>query len=220
MQGRSQRETIAYQIVGDGPIDTLFVAEWLNHIDEQWEEPRLAGFLEGLSRFSRLILSSTRAGWVHPIDTGWPPADGGGVDGRCLAALDAAVSERAAVLGNGGRGYDCAPSRRDTSRPGVLAHRFNAGARTAWDDDHPIGMPRWCIRRALEQIAAYLRPGDAPEVVELPLGRRKSAPEQAFRSGAGWTRTSDRRIMSLTASVLPCPSSAAPCRSVQVRSLS
>jgi hypothetical protein len=27
---------IAYQVVGDGPIDLLFVNEWLNHIDEQW----------------------------------------------------------------------------------------------------------------------------------------------------------------------------------------
>ena len=40
---------VAYQIVGDGELDLLFVAEWLNHIDEQWEQPRIAGFLEGLA---------------------------------------------------------------------------------------------------------------------------------------------------------------------------
>ena len=128
MQGRSQRETIAYQIVGDGPIDTLFVAEWLNHIDEQWEEPRLAGFLEGLSRFSRLILFNPRGmGASDPMPAGRSPTAEEWMD-DVLAALDAAVSERAAVLGNGGRGYDCAPSRRDTSRPGVLAHRFQHGS--------------------------------------------------------------------------------------------
>jgi len=43
---------------------------------------------------------------------------------------------------------------------------------------------------------------------------------RAFPRGAGRTRTSDRRIMSLTASVLPRPCGAVPCRPVQVRTLS
>jgi class 3 adenylate cyclase len=51
---------IAYQVVGEGPIDLLFVSEWLGHIDAQWEQPRIADFLEGLARFSRLILFNPR----------------------------------------------------------------------------------------------------------------------------------------------------------------
>jgi hypothetical protein len=38
---KSGNAHVAYQVVGDGGIDLLFVAEWLNHIDEQWEQPRL-----------------------------------------------------------------------------------------------------------------------------------------------------------------------------------
>ena len=188
MQGRSQRETlgpmqapgthytksgqahIAHQIVGDGPIDILFIAEWLNHIDEQWEEPRLAGFLEGLSRFSRLILFNPRGmGASDPIPAGRSPTAEEWMD-DALAALDAAASERAAVLGTGAGGTIAlllAAAHPDRVSSLIV---FNAGARTAWDDDYPIGMPREYIRRALEQMeASYPSPAIltlwAPELV-------------------------------------------------------
>src|SRR5262245_4477027 len=51
---------IAYQTIGDGPVDLLFVNAWFTDLELQWEEPRLASFLERLASFSRLILVDKR----------------------------------------------------------------------------------------------------------------------------------------------------------------
>jgi hypothetical protein len=53
---RSGEINIAYQVVGEGPIDVVFVPGFLSHLDLQWADPRAARFLEKLGSFSRLIL--------------------------------------------------------------------------------------------------------------------------------------------------------------------
>jgi hypothetical protein len=44
---------IAYQVVGDGPFDLVFVPGWVSSVEACWEEPALAAFLERLASFSR-----------------------------------------------------------------------------------------------------------------------------------------------------------------------
>ena len=51
---------IAYQVVGDGPIDLVLVPGWLSNIDVFWEEPRLAHLERRLASLSRCMLSGTR----------------------------------------------------------------------------------------------------------------------------------------------------------------
>src|SRR5947208_214242 len=51
---------IAYQVLGDGPPDLVFVPGWITHLDLQWEEPSLARFLTRLASFSRLIVFDKR----------------------------------------------------------------------------------------------------------------------------------------------------------------
>jgi len=46
---------IAYQVVGEGPIDLVLITGLFSHIEHQWEEPSFARFLERLASFSRLI---------------------------------------------------------------------------------------------------------------------------------------------------------------------
>src|SRR2546425_1933604 len=46
---------IAYQIVGNGPTDLVYVPGFTSHIGYAWESPFLAHFLERLGTFSRLI---------------------------------------------------------------------------------------------------------------------------------------------------------------------
>src|SRR5262245_13319007 len=46
---------IAYQVVGDGPVDIVLVAEFWHTIEVQWDQPDLAAFLERISSFGRLI---------------------------------------------------------------------------------------------------------------------------------------------------------------------
>lgn len=52
--------SIAYQVVGDGPIDVVMVPGFGSHLERAWELPRLAHFYHRLSSFSRLILLDKR----------------------------------------------------------------------------------------------------------------------------------------------------------------
>jgi pimeloyl-ACP methyl ester carboxylesterase/DNA-binding CsgD family transcriptional regulator len=94
---RSGDVNIAYQVVGDGPIDLVLVLGWISHLAYIWEQPAIARFLERLASFSRLILFDKRgcgmSDRVHPLPTMEQRMD----DVR--AVMDSAGSERAALLG-------------------------------------------------------------------------------------------------------------------------
>ena len=51
---------IAYQALGRGPVDPVFVMGWVSHLEYFWTEPTFARFLRKLSSFSRLILFDKR----------------------------------------------------------------------------------------------------------------------------------------------------------------
>src|SRR5262245_27169380 len=51
---------IAYQVIGEGPRDLVFVPGFVSNIDVAWEEPHFARFFERLASFSRLILFDKR----------------------------------------------------------------------------------------------------------------------------------------------------------------
>jgi pimeloyl-ACP methyl ester carboxylesterase len=53
---RPEGVSIAYQVIGDGPIDLLFVPGLISHLDLQWTDPGLTRFLRRLASFSRLIM--------------------------------------------------------------------------------------------------------------------------------------------------------------------
>ena len=55
---------IAYQVVGDGPVDIVFVPEFWHTIEVQWDQPELAAFLERLASFGRLISFDQRGSGV------------------------------------------------------------------------------------------------------------------------------------------------------------
>src|SRR5215510_2500750 len=53
---------IAYQIVGDGPLDLVYMPPWCSNLDWNWQWSHHARFLRRLASFSRLILFDAR-GW-------------------------------------------------------------------------------------------------------------------------------------------------------------
>ncbi len=57
---RSGDTHIAYQVIGDGPIDIVFVPGWVSHVELCWAEPSFARFLNQLASFARLILFDKR----------------------------------------------------------------------------------------------------------------------------------------------------------------
>ena len=54
--------SIAYQVLGQGPLNLIIVPGWVSHLEQAWEDPSHARFLERLASFSRLIcLDQTRS---------------------------------------------------------------------------------------------------------------------------------------------------------------
>jgi class 3 adenylate cyclase len=92
---RSGDAAIAYQVHGDGPIDIVFVAGVISHIEHLWEEPALARLFDRQAEFARLILMDRRGTGLSDALAG-PLALSDEVD-DLLAVLDAAASERAAL---------------------------------------------------------------------------------------------------------------------------
>ncbi len=96
---RSGDYHIAYQVVGDGPVDLVVVPGWVSNIEAIWEEPPLARVYERLASFSRLILFDKRGTGMsdrvpdHELPTLEERMD----DVRSV--MDAAGSERATLLG-------------------------------------------------------------------------------------------------------------------------
>src|SRR2546422_7337732 len=88
---------VAYQVLGEGPPDLVYVWGWLSHLDFQWTDPTVSSFLHRLASFSRLIMFDKRGtGLSDPV--GSAPTFEERMD-DILAVMDAVGSERAVLLG-------------------------------------------------------------------------------------------------------------------------
>lgn len=90
---------IAYQVIGEGPVDLVWSYGLASNLDVFWEEPSLAAFFRRLAEFSRLIVFDRRGcglsdrGGALTTPTLEERAD------DILAVLDAVGSERASIFG-------------------------------------------------------------------------------------------------------------------------
>jgi class 3 adenylate cyclase/pimeloyl-ACP methyl ester carboxylesterase len=88
---------IAYQVVGSGPLDLVFVPGFVSNIELFWERPEWAEFFSRLAGFSRLILFDKRGTGLSDRVAGIANLEERIDDVR--AVMDAARSERAALFG-------------------------------------------------------------------------------------------------------------------------
>ena len=141
---------VAYQVLGDGPIDLVIVPGWVSHIELVWEEPQAAAFLRRLGEFSRLILFDKRGtGMSDPI-TGAPNIDERMDDIR--AVMDAAGSDRAALLGYS-EGGALAMLFAATYPGRVIALiPYASFARMLRAPDYPFGWPQEAVEAFYEGI--------------------------------------------------------------------
>jgi class 3 adenylate cyclase len=97
---RSGDLNIAYQTIGAGPPDLVYVPGWVTNVEVMWEDPNLARFIRRLSAFSRLITFDKRGiGLSDPVPLGELP----GLDERVddlHAVVDAAEVEDATFFGH------------------------------------------------------------------------------------------------------------------------
>ncbi len=97
---RTKDGSVAYQVVGDGPLDLVFIPWWATNLDVMWEDRSTARFLRRLATFSRLILFDKRGTGVSdalPL-AALPTLEQWTDDVRTVMA--AVGSPRAAVFGH------------------------------------------------------------------------------------------------------------------------
>jgi class 3 adenylate cyclase len=129
---------IAYQVVGEGPFDLVLVHGFISHLELDWQEPRMAHFLERLASFSRLILFDKRG-------TGLSDRPGGLPDletrmGDVQAVMDAVGCQRAALFGySEGGPMCCLFAATYPERTSALVLYGTYAKRREPDDDYP-----WC----------------------------------------------------------------------------
>jgi class 3 adenylate cyclase/pimeloyl-ACP methyl ester carboxylesterase len=94
---RSGDLSIAYQVVGEGPFDLIFVPGTFSHLEIAWQMPSWAEYNLRLADFARLILFDKRGTGMSDRVAGAPSLEERMDDIR--AVLEAVGSERAAVFG-------------------------------------------------------------------------------------------------------------------------
>ncbi|HEY6318863.1 MAG TPA: adenylate/guanylate cyclase domain-containing protein [Acidimicrobiia bacterium] len=128
---------VAYQVIGDGPIDVITSPGWISHMECQWEQPLLARFLRRPAGYARALMFDKRGTGLSDRTAGVPTLE------ECMddirAVLDAERSERAALIGHFDSGAHCAmfaatyPERTTAL---IIVGGYAKGVR---DETHPMG---------------------------------------------------------------------------------
>jgi DNA-binding winged helix-turn-helix (wHTH) protein/pimeloyl-ACP methyl ester carboxylesterase len=132
---RSGDVNIAYQVVGDGPLDLVLVMGWISHLEYFWAEPSFARFLRRLSSFSRLILFDKRGTGLSDRVAELPTLERRMEDVR--AVLEAVGSHQAALVGISEGGPMCclfAATHPDKTLALVM---YGTYAKRTWDPAYP-----------------------------------------------------------------------------------
>jgi len=165
---RSRDVNIAYQVLGDGPLDLVFVMGWISHLDYFWTEPSFARFLRRLASFSRLIVFDKRGTGLSDRVGDLPTLEQRMDDVR--AVLDAVGSKRAALCGVSEGGPMCslyAATYPDKTAALVMIGTY---ARRIWDPECP-----WAPTREAREV--FLR--SIQQEWGNPVGIAERAPSRA-----------------------------------------
>ncbi len=178
---------IAYQVVGSGPLDLVFVPGFVSHVEYIWEDPAMARFFERLGSFSRLILFDKRGTGLSDRGSAIFTLEQRMDDVR--AVLDAVGSERATLFGiSEGGPMSILFAATHPHRTSALVI-YGSYTRRSWAPDYafgrtddqwkrlveiierqwggPVGIEQWAPsvagdERARRSWANYLRLGGSP----------------------------------------------------------
>lgn len=145
---RSDDVHIAYQVLGDGPIDLVFVMGWVSNVEKFWEGPS-APFLRRLASFSRLITFDKRGTGLSDRVVGLPTLEERMDDVR--AVMEAAGSKRAALIGISEGAPMCALFAATYPERTSALVIYGGFARRLWAQDYPWA-PTRVEREALIEV--------------------------------------------------------------------
>lgn len=146
----SPNGAIGYQVFGDGPVDLVFITQWLTNVDGYWEEPSAARYFDRLASFARVIIfDKLGTGVSDPMSADEFPTIEGWVQ-DVVAVMEAANSEKAVIVGDvegGTMAIRFATMYPERTHCMVL---INALAKALRTPDYPVGMPERAAERSAE----------------------------------------------------------------------
>src|ERR1700716_3063400 len=168
---------IAYQIVGNGPLDLIYVPGWVSHVEFQWEDPACASALGRLASFSRLIVFDKRG---TGLSDRVPEAELPTLEQRMddvRAVMEAAGSKRAALFGISEGGTLCELFAATYPERTTALILFGSWATWVRDDDHPWAPTLEQHERAMQMLQVQ----DPSEPFNLGRFAPSKAGDQQFR---------------------------------------
>jgi pimeloyl-ACP methyl ester carboxylesterase len=129
---------IAYQVLGNGPIDVVFVHAFVSHVELFWELSSYARFFRELSSWGRAIMFDKRGVGLSDRLSIVPTLEARIDDLR--AVLDAVESERILLVGNSDGGALAAMFAATYPERTLGLVPWSGGVRMAWAPDYPWGM--------------------------------------------------------------------------------
>jgi class 3 adenylate cyclase len=149
---RSPEGRVAYQIIGDRPLDLVFIPYWSTNIDVMWEEPSLARFLGRLASFSRLLCFDKRGtGVSDPLPLGSLPTLEQWMD-DVRVIMDAAGSKRATLFGHGEAGQTAILFAATYPEQTSALILVDSSARALRDVGYPCGLPADRVAVAVDRF--------------------------------------------------------------------
>lgn len=157
---------LAYQVLGDGPIDLVLFGTFVSHVELIWEDPDAASLLRRLASFSRLLIFDKRGvGMSDPLPPDSPPT----LEERLedvRAVMDAAGSDAAVLFGNS-EGAQLAVLFATTYPARTCALVTMGGfAKIRRARDYPIGIPDAVVERTMAYLSDHW---GEPETLALVL---------------------------------------------------
>jgi pimeloyl-ACP methyl ester carboxylesterase len=129
--------SIAYQVMGDGPFDIVFVPGFVSHLDYFWEMPTIARVWQRLASFARLIAFDKRGTGLSERSGGIPTLEERMDDLHTV--MDAVGSKRAALIGISEGGTMCVNFAATHPERTIALVLWGSFARVLKAPDHPIG---------------------------------------------------------------------------------
>jgi pimeloyl-ACP methyl ester carboxylesterase len=155
---RSGDVMIAYQVLGEGPFDVVFVPGTVSHVELQWELEGWAALLRAVAGHVRVLVFDKRGTGLSDRVAGAPTLEQRSDDIR--AVMDTAGSQRAALFGVSEgvpMGVVFAASHPERVSALVL---YGGMARTLWAPDYLFGYTEREYRKTLEdEFDAFVTPG-------------------------------------------------------------
>lgn len=141
---------IAYQVIGDGPLDVLLVPGFVSHVEAAWQNADMSAFLRRLSSFCRLIVFDKRGTGMSDRGSQVFTLEQRMQDVRAI--LDEVGSEQAALFGvseGGPMSLLYAATYPERTSALVL---YGSYAKRSWSPDYPYGWRDEQWQRVLENI--------------------------------------------------------------------